>query len=66
MLTSVENYVIILHIFMQLIIFKYVRFFIKNKTFVLTVDPCFCCSSHFIMVLFYGLHFLKHYVTYPK
>jgi hypothetical protein len=34
MLTSVENHVIILHMFMQLIFFKYDRsFFIKRKNF---------------------------------
>jgi uncharacterized membrane protein len=36
-LTPVENYVIILHIFFKDDHF----FFIINKTFVLTVDPCF-------------------------
>jgi hypothetical protein len=67
MLTFVENYVIILHIFKQLIFFKYDRFFlIKNETFVRTADPCFCCSFHFIVVLFYKLHSLKNYVTCLK
>jgi hypothetical protein len=41
-------------------------FFIINKTFVLTVDPCFSWTYHFIVALFYELYFLKKYLTYPK
>jgi hypothetical protein len=59
MLTYAENYVV-LHIFMKLIFVKYNRFFfIKNKIFARTVYLCFSCSIHFIMVIFYALHFLK-------
>jgi hypothetical protein len=60
MLTSAENYVTILHTFIQLTVFKYdTFFFIKNKNFVCTADLCFSCSFYFITVLFYELHFLK-------
>jgi hypothetical protein len=71
MLASVKNYVyvIILHIFMQLIFFKYAYdcfFFIKNKNILCTADLRFSCSFRFTLLLFYELLFLTNYVTYPK
>jgi hypothetical protein len=67
MLTSVENcdYFVYIHLVNILQITEFL-FYKKNETFVLTVDLCFSCSFHFIIVLFYELNFLKNYVTYPN
>jgi hypothetical protein len=47
---------------MQQVFFKYDPFFIirKNKNFISILDLYLSCSFHFIMGLFYELHFLKN------
>jgi hypothetical protein len=58
MLTSVENYVVILHILMELLFFQICPFLLyKANHFVRIVDLCFSCSFHFIMVSVYELRF---------
>jgi hypothetical protein len=48
MLNSVENYVIILHMFMYLMFFKYDRFFFIKIIFFCSVDLRFFFSFHFL------------------
>jgi hypothetical protein len=65
MLVSVENYMIILHIVIQLIFLKYDKFFFIKKTFVRIVDISLIPST-LLWIFFCELRLLKSRVTYPE